>query len=144
MIDGRKLHRDNKGAVMAEFALAVPILIGILFFVIEFGNILYLSNSLNQIARSAARYAAVNTSYTSATLKTAANSSSILPIPASLTLSFSPSSSVMVGDAITITASYSYTPMVNLYRFFSFFTSSATWTPTLSSVAVSRAEVASN
>ncbi len=131
-------NRSEKGAVIAEAALVLPLLLAVLFFIIEFGIVLYLSNSLNQIARTAARYASVTTSYTNQDLVNYTMASSILPNVNNLSLTSSPSSR-MVGDAITITVNYTYTPILNP---FGLLYSSNSWSPTVRSVSVARAEVA--
>lgn len=136
------LIRSKKGAVMAEFALSIPILLTILFFIIEFGNILYLSNTLNQVARSAVRYAAMNPSATTTQLATAAGASSSLPNATDLTLVVSPTAgtSRSVGDTITVTASWNYTPFINPFGFLS---PGTAWSPSIMTTAIGRVEVAS-
>ena len=117
------------------------VFLGILFFLIEFGLVLNLTNSLNQIARTTARYASVTTSYTQQNLVTASGASSILPDVSKLTLTISPTigTARSVGTTITVTAQYSYTPILNP---FALLNSSNSWAPTVKSVAVSRCEVA--
>ncbi len=131
--------RSNKGAVMAEAALVLPLLIGITFIITEFGSVLYISNSLNQVARTAARYAATSQTYTTSGLLTQAGAGSVLN-SAKLTLTVSPAAGAArnVGTAITVTVTYNYTPIINPFNFFN---SMSSWAPTLRSVAVSRSEV---
>ncbi len=136
----KSLFRRNKnGAVMAEAALVLPILIGITFAITELGNILYISNSLNQLARTIARYASVSQTYTNNGLLTQSGASSIVNT-SNVTLTISPAAGASrnVGDQITVTLRYAYTPIVNPYRLFN---STATWISTISSSAVSRSEV---
>ena len=136
-----KSLRHAKGSVMAEAALTIPILVGISFVIIEFGNVLYLSNSINQIGRSAARYASVTLSYTQQDLINASGASSIIKDVSKLTLTISPTigTTRSVGTTITVTAQYSYTPILNP---FALLNSSNSWAPTVKSVAVARCEVA--
>ena len=135
-----KKNYSEDGAVMAEAALVLPLLVGILFFIIEFGLVMYLSNSLNQIARTAARYASITTSYTQTNIETASGASAMLPDSMSFSLSITPApgSAKSVGDAITVTVQYTYTPIINPYGLFN---SNLSWAPIIKSYAISRAEV---
>ncbi len=136
----RKKNRHESGAVMAEAALVLPLLIGILFFIIEFGLVMYFSNSLNQVARTAARYASITTSYTQSGVETASGASTVLPdaMSFSLTITPTPGSAKSVGDTITVTVQYTYTPIINPYGLFN---SNLSWAPIIKSYAISRAEV---
>lgn len=131
--------RSSKGAVMAEAALVVPLLIGITFVITEFGNIFYISNSLNQVARTMARYAAVSQNYTNSGLLSSAGASSVLDTSKiAITITPAAGASRSIGDTITVTLTYSYTPMINPFRFFN---SNANFAPTIKTSAVSRSEV---
>ena len=134
-------RRNRNGAVMAEAALVLPLLIGITFAITELGNILYISNSLNQLARTIARYASVSQNYTNAGLITQSGASSIVNT-SNLTLTITPAAAASrnVGDQITVVLRYSYTPIVNPYRLFSF-SSTTSWISSISSTAVARSEV---
>ena len=136
----KMFKRSCNGSLIAEAALVIPMLVGISFVIIEFGNVLYLTNSLNQISRSAARYASVTSSYTQQSLITASSASSLLPDVLKLTLSITPAAgaSRSIGAVITVTAQYSYTPIVNP---FGFFNSNKSWAPKIKSSSVARSEV---
>ena len=137
--------RSNKGTVIAEAAFILPLLLAVLFFIIEFGIVLNLVNNLNQIARSAARYAAVTATYTQQDLLTAANASSLVPDTSKLTLTISPTigSTKNVGNTITVTTQYNYTPILNPYGLLILTMSSSNWAPVVKGAAVARAEVGS-
>lgn len=137
----RTYFRSNKGAVLVELSLTLPILLGIIFFIYEFGNVIYLSNSLNVIARSAARYAAISPNTNTTSLKNIAGASSVFTDLSKLTLNVSPTpgASRQVGDPLTVSVQWSYTPFINPFNLFG---SSSSWSPTLSSSAVSRVEIA--
>ena len=139
---GKKLKRTFKGSVMVEAALILPILLGVTFFILEFGNVLYLINTVNEIARISARLAAVYPSYTTTQLISQCNASSVVQDVSklSLTVTPSPGASRNVGDAITVTAQYTYTPYINPFKLLNF-SSSQTFAPTIRSMAVARAEV---
>ncbi len=138
----KKINRSYKGSVMAEAALAIPLLLGITFVIIEFGNVLYLTNTLNQISRSAARYASVTPSYTQQGLIDASKASSLLPDISKLTLNVTPAPGTArsIGATITVTAQYSYIPLVNP---FGFFNSNQAWAPTIRGISAARSEVSS-
>lgn len=55
----------QRGAVAVEFALVVPIFLVLLFGTIEFGRLIYLWNTVQEVSRSAARQAVV-TDFTNA------------------------------------------------------------------------------
>ena len=135
-------NRSYKGSIMAEAALVIPLLLGITFVIIEFGNVLYLENTLNQIARSAARAASVTPSYTQEGLIDTSMASSLVPDVSKLTLTVvpAPGTARSIGAIITVTARYSYTPIINPFRFFN---SNKSWAPTIKSTSAVRSEVSS-
>lgn len=137
----KTINRNNKGAVMAEAALSIPILLAIAFFIVEFGNVLYLFNSLNQISRSAARYAAVTPSYTTQQLIDNSGAVSLVPDVSKLSLNINPQvgAAKSVGSTITVTTGYSYTPIINPFNLLN---SNQSWMPVIMSSSVIRAEVA--
>lgn len=140
MITKKYFTRSSYGGIMVEAAIIIPLLLGVTFFIIEFGNVLYLSNTLNQIARTTARYASVTPSYTQQDLINASGASSLLSDVSKLTLTIAPSpgSAKTVGTTITVNVSYSYVPIINP---FGFFNSNQSWAPQIMSASVTRAEV---
>lgn len=140
MITKNKTSRPQKGSIMTEAALLIPILLGVAFFIIEFGNVLYLSNSLNQIARTTARYASVTPTYTQQNLIDVSGAMTLLPDVSKLTLTINPAIGApkAVGATITVTVNYAYTPIINPFGLLG---SGSSWAPTIMSASVSRAEV---
>ena len=132
--------RLSKGSIMAEAALMIPILLGVTFFIVEFGNVLYLSNTLNQISRSMARYASVTPSYTQQELIDASGAESLLPDINNLTLTINPQAGAprSVGATITVNVEYNYIPIINP---FGLLNSNNPWTPRVRSSSVARSEV---
>lgn len=55
----RRLGRDERGALVVEFALIVPILFFIVFGIVDFGRAYFTMNSLATAVREGARYGAV-------------------------------------------------------------------------------------
>lgn len=60
MLGHRRRHREERGASAVEFALVVPILIVMVFGIVNLGVVLAQQISLNNGARQAARYAVVD------------------------------------------------------------------------------------
>lgn len=58
----RRLARDIRGAVALEFALVLPILIAVLFGIIQFGLVMFTQQMMVYAAREAARSYAVGVS----------------------------------------------------------------------------------
>ena len=127
---------------MVEAAILIPILLGVTFFIIEFGNILYLTNTLNQISRTAARYASVTSSYTQQGIIDASGASSLLPDISKFTLTITPVPGAQrnVGSTITVEVQYNYIPMINPFGFFNV---NETWAPVVRSSSIARSEVSS-
>ena len=140
MILNANFKRTFKGSVMVEAAILIPIFVGITFFIIEFGNILYLTNTLNQIARTGARYASVTSSYTQQGIVDASGASSLLPDISKFSLTITPPPGIQksVGTTITVQVQYNYIPIINP---FGFFYSNQTWVPVVRSSSVARSEV---
>ena len=136
----RSIYRSHKGSIIAEAALIIPILVGVTFFIIEFGNVLYLTNTLNQIARTAARYASVTSSYTQQQLIDVSGANALLPDISKFTLTIDPVPGAQrsVGAPITVNVQYNYIPIINP---FGLFNSDQSWTPIIKGGSVSRSEV---
>jgi hypothetical protein len=57
----RRLHlRDERGVVTVEFALLLPVILAVVFLIIDFGRVFNYVNDTNQIAANGARFAAVD------------------------------------------------------------------------------------
>lgn len=134
--------RTHYGSVLAEAALVIPILIGVTLFTIEFGRVIYITNSINQVARSTARIASVTTSYTTSQLINSSGAMNLLPDVSRLTLTITPApgSARTIGTRITVTAQYNYNPIVNP---FGILNSGSPWAPVIKSTSVTLSEVSS-
>lgn len=55
----RRIRSDSRGQALVEFALTFPILILLIFGLIDLGRAVYVSNSLAEAARDGARYGSV-------------------------------------------------------------------------------------
>jgi len=58
VLNARKFFKDSSGSVTVEFVIAMPILLAVLAFAVQYGNALKVRNSLDFSARDAARYLA--------------------------------------------------------------------------------------
>ena len=141
MIRNFFLNHSTRGSIMGEAALIIPILLGVTFFIIEFGNVLYLSNSLNQISRTAARYASVTPAYTQQGAINASGAMTLVSDINKLTLTITPAPGTArsVGETITVSVQYNYTPIINP---FGLFNSNQSWAPIVKSSSTARSEVA--
>lgn len=52
--------RDERGVVTVEFALLLPVILAVVFLIIDFGRVFNYVNDTNQIAANGARFAAVD------------------------------------------------------------------------------------
>ena len=105
---------NEEGAAIVEFALVVPLLIGLALGIVVLGQMFYTVNSLSAAVREGARYAAVQPAVTRDS------------VAARVVRSFrklggdalDPASEVSVtqaGDQITVTATYPMTAMGTTY-----------------------------
>lgn len=109
---------SNKGQALVETALVLPILLMLLFGIVDFGRIFHAYLTLDHVGREAARMASVQ-QYDESTIKTKAVSSAVgLNItPAHIVINYedgTPSS----GKGVTVTLKYEIgfiTPIVNTF-----------------------------
>ncbi len=109
----RKYRSRKRGQSSAEFALVLPILLGLLFGIIQFGQILYTYSFIAYAAESASRYAMIHSSQ-SAQPATAASilsyvqglSNGLNQAQISVTPTWTPNSNP--GSSVTIKVSYIY------------------------------------
>jgi Flp pilus assembly protein TadG len=59
--------RDGRGAALVELAVALPVLVVLLFGVIDFARVFYVAAELTNAARAGAQYGALNTTNASDT-----------------------------------------------------------------------------
>lgn len=63
-----RFARQSSGAVAVEFALLLPVYIAVMFGVIEFGRLIWIRNTMEFAAETAARYGAITSGATNATV----------------------------------------------------------------------------
>jgi Flp pilus assembly protein TadG len=115
----RTLADDERGVAVVEFALILPVLLGIVLGIIQFGTAFNYWNDLNQVAADGARYAAVNKVPSGGTLTSFVQGQADtgeLRNGASVCVQFISAatgqpvleSQAQVGDSVKITASYPF------------------------------------
>jgi Flp pilus assembly protein TadG len=123
--------RDEHGQAAIEFSLVVLLMVIVVFGVIEVGRLALIYNTLADAARAGARYAIVHGSYsgspsglgnTSAVETQVTNITSIAGLSVTPTVSYpnagtGDSSGNLTGDRVSVTASYSYVPVIGLAAF---------------------------
>lgn len=62
--------RDPSGSVAVEFALLLPVYIAFMFGIIEYGRMIWIRNSMEFATEQAARYGAITSGATTATIIT--------------------------------------------------------------------------
>ncbi len=94
------LRRNRRrGATMVEFAFVAPVLLLVMFGILEYARFFYTAQVMNNAAREGARYAAVNTNIAStANVQTYVNNY-LAGVGASQLVSYSPSSNISVYQA---------------------------------------------
>ena len=111
---------DASGATAVEFALLLPVFIGIVFGLIEIGRVLYTNHSLDFAVREATRYAIVR-SATSPTPATTTNIEDVVkarttgldPAKLAVAVSYAPDNSP--GSVVTVQVSYNYQFLIPMY-----------------------------
>ncbi|HSK18053.1 MAG TPA: TadE/TadG family type IV pilus assembly protein [Longimicrobiales bacterium] len=116
---GRMRWADDRGAAAVEFALVMPILIVILFGIIEFARIWNTKQTLTDAAREGARIAVVNNAMVKPAQALQDSVRRVVYRTASAAaldttqLTFTPTG-VGSGQTATIALQYVYTPLVGL------------------------------
>jgi Flp pilus assembly protein TadG len=104
---GRSPSRRRSGAEILEAALVLPIVLSLIFGMVEFGYFFHVQHTVQAAAREAARTACVANATEGTTANATSRCNQILSSaglsPANLTLTFSPSpESALPGDNITV------------------------------------------
>ena len=100
-------RRDERGTALVELAFALPILLAIVFGLLDFGRAVYVHNVLANAARDGARFASVDPNNT-ACVQSVANQRASIATLSSVTVT---KSTVAVGQPVTVTVQSSYQPL---------------------------------
>jgi Flp pilus assembly protein TadG len=117
----RKLVIREEGQALAEFALVLPVLMLIIFGIVEFGRGFNYWNNATQISAEGARFAIVNRKpdpnniaslqsqllSQGSTTELRSGGSTELPTPAHVCISF-PNGTANVGDPVQVTMTFTY------------------------------------
>lgn len=107
----RSRRAHETGAVAVEFALVLPIFMGLVLGIAEFGRAFNVQVSLTEAAREAARYAAIHcaeTGYSDSSAQNAgvAAAPSVGLVPSNIGITYSPGGSCTSGSNAVVTVSY--------------------------------------
>lgn len=111
----KSLNANSQGQSATEFALVLPILLMLLFGIIQFSLVLYTYGFVAYAARTGARYGSIHSSQnaspaTNATIKTYVNGFADAVDTSKLTVTSTWSPDNKPGSAITVKVSYPFTP----------------------------------
>ena len=117
----RRFSENDSGGSMVEFALVTAfILVPLLFGIIEFGRLTWAKDTIVAAAREGARYAIVHGSYCELAGCTIADSATVANMVVArtqlspLSVSTRWAQNKNVGDTVTVTVTYVYTPIVKV------------------------------
>ena len=110
-----KIKADKKGQSTTEFALVLPILLMLLFGIIQFSLVLYTYGFVAYAARTGARYASIHSSQnahpaTSASVTSYVNGFADGVDTTKLTVTSTWAPDAKPGSAVTVKVSYPFTP----------------------------------
>lgn len=104
------LLNNRQGQTLVEFAIILPLLMLLLFGIIEFGRYLYLKNSVTNAAREGARKAVVTNPWNDSTVKQYLVDNSAISLNVG-NIDITPSSPSQ-GTAVTVTVEIPFTSVV--------------------------------
>jgi len=108
-----KRFRSDAGAAAVEFALVIPLLLTLVFGVVEFGRAYNVQNSLSAAAREGVRVMAISNDSVAATAATE-QAAVLTPAVTDSQVSISPATCTP-GSTVTVTVTY---PMAYMTGFF--------------------------
>lgn len=103
-----RLPRDCRGSTAVEFAMVLPLLVAVVFGVLEFGRAMWMRQSMQFAVEEAARYALANTT---------ASATAISTIASARLATVGPDAGIAVAttldaNAVTVTASADFQTIV--------------------------------
>lgn len=109
------ISKCRRGATAVEFALVAPIFLLIILGVFEVGRLFWIKSSMQYAVEESARYVMLNTSTTTSALETYATTTVVGSFTGDITYVASKDTST-TPYTMTITATYAYTPLVDLIK----------------------------
>jgi len=114
----RRLRMDRRGATAVEFALLAPVFLLMFFGVFEVGRAMWIKSSMQFAVEEAARYAMVNTSATTTTVATYAQTRFTDSGQSSTGVTFAATQDTTGGVTfVSITATTTFTTLIDLVTF---------------------------
>lgn len=105
----RRINRDERGAIIVEFAILAPIFLIMVIGIIDFGRLFWIKSTMQFAVEETARYAMVNSDATTDDLEAYAEGEASTLSGITFTASTSTSDGI---NFRTISASYSYSFMI--------------------------------
>lgn len=109
------LDGDERGGAILEFAILAPVLLGILFGIVEMGRMFYIRQALEYATEEAARYYMLNPTTASGNVDTALRNAMAGGMGPDVTIAYTDTANCNGNSAVTctlITATYNFTPAV--------------------------------
>jgi len=108
---GALLAADRRGGAAIEFALVCPVLVAILFGIVEMGRMFYIRQSLEYATEEAARYYSLNPSLDTGSIDTALRNAMAGGMGTDVSIGYGSAPSCGTGATCTlITATYNFSP----------------------------------
>jgi Flp pilus assembly protein TadG len=104
--------RNSSGSVAVEFALLLPVYIAFIFGIIEFGRMIWIRNTMEFAAEQAARYGAITTGATTATIEDKAKDPSYLIGVDPATVTFT---ATIAASNVKVVGTHSFTTLISAY-----------------------------
>jgi Flp pilus assembly protein TadG len=102
----RRRWTSERGAAAVEFALVLPILLLLVFGIVEFGRTFQVQATLSAAAREGVRVMAVQNNQAAAKAAVRSATTSLSPVPTDLQITVTPTSCSTVGGNATVTIHY--------------------------------------
>jgi Flp pilus assembly protein TadG len=103
-----KRLRTQNGQAVVEFVLVLPLLLLLMFVIVEFGRAWNVRNDLNQMAADGARMAAVGRYPGDDTLRQQSGDTEVIRTDATVTRTYPDGGTCNVGQPVTVTAKYDF------------------------------------
>ncbi|KFF58793.1 hypothetical protein JF66_15935 [Cryobacterium sp. MLB-32] len=107
--------RDDRGAAAVEFALVLPVLLLLIFGLMEFGRLYNVQISLSNAAREGARTMAIENSPVAARAAAVAAAPSITPVISTSQIAISPNTNCVPGSTATVVITYTVALMTGWF-----------------------------
>jgi len=111
LVSFRRFALNSTGSVAVEFALLLPVYIAFIFGVIEFGRMIWIRNSMEFAVESAARYGAITSGATEASIESQAPNYLIGVSSTGITFN----ADLTNASYVTVNATYNFTTLISTY-----------------------------